>query len=103
MAGYAGGFPLNRPLMPAPDAPHHRCAGRPLPLRTSCLVLAGRSPGLEEPPLYNPVRPPFPLLGLSVPPFSHFLWSFLSFISSLSLFTTQLPVRSCIIFLLFPF
>lgn len=54
MDGYAGGFPLNCPLMPAPDHPPTTgCAGRPLPLRTSCLVLAGRSPGLEEPPLYN--------------------------------------------------
>lgn len=45
--------------MPAPDTPPTTgCGGRPLPLRTSCLVLAGRSPGLEEPPLYNRVPSP---------------------------------------------
>lgn len=49
--GYSGDFPSELP----PDAsPQHHppttgCPGQPLPLRTSCLVLAGRSPGLEEP------------------------------------------------------
>lgn len=51
---------LETPLWTAPwcqplTPPTTGCAGRPLPLRTSCLVLAGRSPGLEEPPLFNRV------------------------------------------------
>lgn len=35
---------------PPTPPPTTGCPGQPLPLRTSCLVLAGRSPGLEEPP-----------------------------------------------------
>ncbi len=63
---------LEAPLWTAPwcqplTPPTTGCAGRPLPLRTSCLVLAGRSPGLEEPPLYNR----FPSLSLPFCPFFH--------------------------------
>lgn len=125
---------LEAPLWTAPwcqplTPPTTGCAGRPLPLRTSCLVLAGRSPGLEEPPLYNR----FPSLSLLFLPFSlsflslslsHIIFPFpavvlchlsfanflnvsifLSFISSLYLFVPPLPFnplsRSSVIFLLF--
>lgn len=80
---------LEAPLWTAPwcqplTPPTTGCAGRPLPLWTSCLVLAGRSPGLEEPPLYNQFpSPPFLSVSLSLFFFlfhtsSHFLSCFCS-------------------------
>lgn len=90
---------LEAPLWTAPwcqplTPPTTGCAGRPLPLRTSCLVLAGRSPGLEEPPLYNrfPSRSLLFLSVLSFPLcFSTSLTHQLFFLLVLSVFVITSP------------
>lgn len=98
MDGSAGGSPLNCPLMPAPDtSPTTGCGGRPLPLRTSCLVLAGRSPGLEEPPLYN--RVPSPVTAFSASFTLHLSFSTLTFF----LFYSSSLMCSLSCFLCLPF
>lgn len=97
MDGSAGGSPLNCPLMPAPDTPPTTgCGGRPLPLRTSCLVLAGRSPGLEEPPLYN--RVPSPVTAFSASPTLHLSFSTLTFFLFCSSLMCSLSCFLCLPF-----
>lgn len=80
MVGFAGGTPLNCPLMSAPDTPHHWLWR---PASPSVDVMSG--PGWqeswpEEAPLYN--RSPPPSHCLSISPFVWLLYNCLVFSSS---------------------